>query len=503
MEWSLRVPVEEASPAEMRLLPAAFAHLYRVAPTLEMPEKLRGNVRANFCRTTLLADGSLPIIEKLSRHSPVIVTKGLAICLRFNAWASRPMVDVDIHVPYEALGNACQILAESNWTPRYGMTWDSLMRRRLRRNSWNFTNGTVDVDLHWRLRGSRTEHWLERQMWESGEPVEYSGRKLLIQSAEFALITALNHGLLQGSQSDVLQTVVDSAWLLPLCKEKHLLRLLRRSELLEPFKELLTILDVVMLPERLSARFIDTPKSAPTRHSFKSAAASAVVRLPLVHRFRSLPKRLFLKCIGPLETESAVLRQPFLYWLWNLLGRKSRIERLLLKWTGPFSKPLKPAPTKEEYDLRDCATIDEIGGPGWSWPDPAGICFWGDLADSRLMVPLNHVADYLLVLSLAAKEPSPNGPINVFANGLYVTKIDFSSRISATCSVLITHRMLFGPWVELSFRSKPYSFGRNVPLRKLRIFDLGRVVRILSGNDPAQPSERQQAVTPQDQDRKQ
>ena len=69
-------------------------------------------------------------------------------------WASRPMGDVDIHVPFEALDKVCQVLAEFNWTPRYGMTGESLVRRScLRRNSWNFTKGLVDVDLHWRLTG--------------------------------------------------------------------------------------------------------------------------------------------------------------------------------------------------------------------------------------------------------------------------------------------------------------------------------------------------------------
>ena len=358
--WSRAIPLEEASRAELRLLPAAYAHLYRVA-SLELPKIIRGKVRANFCATTLLADGSLPIIEELGRHCPVMLTKGLATCLRFKAWASRPMADVDIHVPVEALDKACQVLEGSSWTPRYGMTWDSLLRRScLRRNSWNFTNGVVDVDLHWRLRGSRTEHWLEHRMWGSGEQVEYSGRSLIIQSAEFALISALDHGFMRGSRSDALQTVVDSAWLLPRCKANDLLLLLQKSGLVEPFKELLKLLDVVAPAERVSnmARLIDSPnvgaQNASTRHSFK------------------------------LRTESAVLRQPALYKLWNVLGRKPRLERLALRWAGPFSKPLKPAPPKEEYDLRDCAAIDEIGGPGWAWPHPDRVCFWGDRANSRL-----------------------------------------------------------------------------------------------------------------------
>ena len=96
-------------------------------------------------------------------------------------------------------------------------------------------------------------------MWESGEEVEYSGRTLLIQSAEFAVISSLNHGFLEGNRSDLLQTVVDSAWLLPVCKSDDLLRLLHKSELLEPFRVLINILDGVELSDCVStmARLID------------------------------------------------------------------------------------------------------------------------------------------------------------------------------------------------------------------------------------------------------
>jgi hypothetical protein len=489
-EWSSQGPLEEAARAELRLLPAAFAHLYRVAPTLELPKKLQGSLRANFCKTTLLADGSLSLISELSRHAPVMLTKGLAICLRFNAWASRPMVDVDIHVPVEALGNACRVLAELNWTPRYGMTWDSLLRRCCsRRNSWNFTKGTADVDLHWRLCDGRTNRWLEQEMWDSGEQVNFSGRTLLIQRAEFALLSSVNHGFLHGTRSDLLQTIVDSAWLLPLCKSNDLLRLIRRSELLVPFRVLHRILDVVGLSELFTARLIEGPyersEKVVVRRLFKRTAESSFLREPFPYRVWKWLKRVLLSGTRPLATESALLQHPVLYRLWDVLGRKARLERLILKWTGPFSKPLKPAHIKGAYDLRDCTTIDEIGGPGWSYPDPARICCWVDRADARLLVPLKHVADYLLLVSVATNEPSPIGPIDVFANGLYVMKMDPSKTSSDTYSITITHRMLFGPWVELSFRPKPYSSGRSVPLRKLRILDVRRVTEILSA--PASP----------------
>lgn len=471
--WASQVPLEQASLPELRLLPAAYAHLYRVAPTLELPRKLRGNVRANFCRTTFLADESLPIIQQLSRGTPVMLTKGMAICLRFKAWASRPMWDVDVHVPFQALDQACQMLAQFGWTPRYGLTWDSLVHRScLRRNSWNFTKGLADVDLHWRLPGDRDDRWLEKEMWETSEQVEYSGQRLLVQSAEFAVISSVHHGFLQGTRSDALQTTVDAAWLLPLCRPEILLQLVRKSELSEPFQRLIEILDGVGAspPGASVAKLMTASQSSHAKQE----------RLP----------------VKP-TTERAMLRHPSLYRLWTILGRKSRLERLLLKCTGPFSKPLKSAPARQEYDMRECTTIDAIGGPGWSWPEPARSCIWSDRADVRLLIPLKHVDDHLIVLDFTDQQrTSPNGRIDVFANGLYVTEIDISRNAAAastSCCLGVTRRMLFGPWVELAFRPRPYRRdaaeyyrGLGLALRKISVLELRDLNAIFGGHNPPQ-----------------
>ena len=520
--WSRAIPLEEASRAELRLLPAAYAHLYRVA-SLELPKIIRGKVRANFCATTLLADGSLPIIEELGRHCPVMLTKGLATCLRFKAWASRPMMDVDIHVPIEALDQACEVFAGRDWTPRYGMTWDSLVHRSsLRRNSWNFSNGTVDVDLHWRLRGSRTDRRLEARMWDSGEFVEYSGRKLSIQSAEFALLSALDHGFMRVNHSDALQTVVDSAWLLPMCRRNDLLQILAQAELMQPFNQLIAILGVVAPSERVSDMMrIMQPKrrqKSSANRSLESSTVGDARRHPLLHWIkdalgrtprlnqlirgwfgpiarwlRSRPARHRL--MGPvrlaltLPTERAVLRHPLVYNMWNAFGRMPGLERAILKWSGPLSKPLTAPSAKLEYDLTDCAIIDEIGGPGWAWPQSNRACFWGDRADTRLMLPLNQMDDALLVITLAQLEQkkSPNGHIDVFANGHYATTID--KKNSGTCCVMIARRMLWGAWVEISFRPKNYSqdmahpnTSRSLAARRVRILDRKSLTRVFSGH---------------------
>ena len=249
--WASQGAIETAPHHELRLLPAVYAHLSSIAPAFRLPSKLRGKAKAIFTRSNLLASATLPMIKELNRHSPVMLTKGLAMCIRFGTWSSRTMADVDIHVPAESLETVCGILANSGWTPRYGLTLPSLIHRTsLRRDSWNFTKGAADIDLHWRLRAGPAENWLADEMWQSGERFEFRGHTLLLQSPEFALVSSLRHGFLLNDRGDALQTIVDAVLLLPVCKSDRLPILLEKSDLLGPFRELTSIL------ERVGARGI-------------------------------------------------------------------------------------------------------------------------------------------------------------------------------------------------------------------------------------------------------
>ena len=452
--WASQGAIETAPHHELRLLPAVYAHLSSIAPAFRLPSKLRGKAKAIFTRSNLLASATLPMIKELNRHSPVMLTKGLAMCIRFGTWSSRTMADVDIHVPAESLETVCGILANSGWTPRYGLTLPSLIHRTsLRRDSWNFTKGAADIDLHWRLPAGPAENWLAEEMWQSGERFEFRGHTLLLQSPEFALVSSLRHGFLLNDRGDALQTVVDAVLLLPVCKTDRLPILLEKSELLGPFRELSSIL------ERVGARGILPKLECEPTHEIAPG------------KWRDKPK-----------TERSLLRRPFLYRLWNLLGRKSSLERLIVRTSGPFSKPLSGKTLlRADYDLSDCAILDEVGGPGWAWPQSG--CFWSDRADARLLIPLQHAGDHLLFLGLT-RDHSRNSRLWIFANGYPVTRIDFAKGNTADYCLMIPRKLLFGPWVELSLRPHPNS-GREanpgefgVPVKRLRVVDLHRIVDV-------------------------
>ena len=109
-------------------------------------------------------------------------------------------------------------------------------RSSLRRNSSKSTKGDRQLDLHWRLTyaDEPTEDWLTRNMWETAQPTELLGLRLLTQSPEFALITSLDHRFNFGTRADAVQTVINATSLLPACGSDRLIHLLEKARLGEP-----------------------------------------------------------------------------------------------------------------------------------------------------------------------------------------------------------------------------------------------------------------------------
>lgn len=487
--WTSQIALEDAPYPELRLLTAVYANFSQIAPSYELPRKLKGKARATFIQNHLLAQASVPVIDELSKQCPVIVAKGLAMCARFDSWSARSMGDVDIHVPFSGLAAAAQVLVRDGWLPKYGMTLDSLVHRSAhRRDSWNFTKGTGDIDLHWRAASGASEHWLTQRMWDSAEQHVCYGRNVLLQSPDFAAATNIAHGFKYGTHGDAMQTIIDTAALLPICKAELLLPLVQRFGLLPCLQQLLTVMDDVGRSQSVS--HLATPELARP----KAAEQAVSPAIPPIAR---------------LAPETPLLSHPLAYRLWELRGRQPWLERLLLRMLGPFSKPLAPSQSfTDDYDLRDCDVIDRIGGPGWGWPEPEHTCFWTDRADARLLIPLQRVGDHLLLFSTAEKW-TPNPGVDVFVNGSLATRIEAGGRLSELLhTIMVPKGLLFGPWVELSFRPSPYrgtgvetpedyAFMRSLPARRLQVFEAADInalfsrqhipdvhLKILTGEEP-------------------
>ena len=445
--------LEEAPHPELRVLPMVYANLSRIAPTLALPSKLRGNSRATFTFNRLISHEALPALKALSAALPVILAKGAVFCVRFNAWAARQTGDIDVHVPQSKLAGAVDILSSLGWTPKYGMTSKALVyRTALRRNSWNFARNRGDIDLHWRFLDGADKKKVARSFWESAEQVNFLGVRVLAPSPEFSLVGALQHGFAEGTRSDALQAIIDCWHWLPLCNAGRLEKLLSLSETAHLVERLRKALYDAKLPlERITAKVPAPP------HSSRAVRARPIT----------------------IRRDELVLRHPLLYALWERLGRRCLIERHILRCFGPFSKPPNgPPPFRTSYDLRDCAVVDEIGGPGWGWPEPEHTCFWSDQADNRLLVAIPDLRDYTAVFSVSpAAKGSPNAKVRIVVNGRLIRILRLRSEDANDFKIPIPRSALLGRWIEFSFRptrfdKRPilhYARRRSLPAVRLQI----------------------------------
>ena len=471
--WTAAVILEEAPHAELRLLPTVYANLSKVAPNLPLPLKLRGKARATFTFNRLITHESLPALRALTQSVPVIVAKGAALCERFNAWSFRQIGDVDIHVRQRDLPEAVDLLVTDGWMPKYGMTALSFKYRTpLRRNSWNLTREHGDIDQHWRLLECADAQALARGFWESASPGTLSGVAVRLPSPEFSVIGALQHGFIEGTRADALQALVDCWYWLSLCDQTKLTEAMALSEAGDLTRSLAAAYDEAGLHR--DEQVLRPVKAKP---SSRSPATGVKVR-----------------------RDTVVVRNRRWYQVWERLGRRPRLERLILRTLGPFSKPLSPSTgPRSEYDLRDCAVIDEIGGAGWGWPEPEHTCGWSDQDDNRLLVRLPEMRDSLAILRVSASaRHSPRPQVAIFVNGRPAGELDFTTARRSTFAILVPRAYLFGPWIELSFRPigfdapafSTYAERRSLPAVTLQIIAADKAATVLAVRDPTPVQQR-------------
>lgn len=444
-EWASQISLEAAPYPELRLFNAVHENLTRIASSFPLPRKLDGVAKATFVTNNHIARQCLPVIEAIGQHSPIMIMKGLAMCIRHNTWSSRAMGDADVQIPFERLEVVADMLEQSGWVPKYGLSWTSLVHRTaLRRSSWNVARNGVELDLHWRAHAGVEDPAIARQMWATAEPAHYFNRSVLIQSHEFAMISILDFGFMLGSPAEKLQAIVDTSKVLPKCNPDILMPLIARRDLFDTYNAVVSTVEAAKRP-------------AGDRESAPIESAPPPERTPPVVQ------------IAP--SEDALLRSPASYRLWTSLGSKAVLERSLIRSMGPLSKPFAwSGAFEDDYDLTNLQVVDKITGIGWGCYDAHTNSLWSDRADARLLVPLKSVESCTIVLTASDdRVRTPNNEINVFANGHFITKIEIRESAISDYAFSIPRHLLFGPWIELSLRAMDYR-GTD-PILTMKYFD--------------------------------
>lgn len=444
--WTALDPMESAPQEELRILPAVHARLSRVAGFAAIPQKLAGKARATFTLNSILTSAALDELASLEQAGiQPLAMKGFAHCLYFGSLARRGMGDIDIAIPESDLERGVTILDRSGWTACYGLTSQALGSRvAIRRESWNFTKGLGNIDLHWRIGGEAGKS-AEEMIRRSAGMVEFRGRMIRVPSPEGALYLSMLHTR-TGTAGDLLQLIVDTPEWLARTGFGALAEFVNLGGVSETYELLREV-----LPELGVAASLPALPVSPSRQ---------------VRRW-------------PRQPENARLNHRALHGLWTAMGRPPWLERLIVRKLGPFSQPLEPLTEPiETFELRDCAGIDAVGGPGWGWPEPEQTCCWADGPDARLLLPLAAQADQLLVLFLSPRhQHDVNRRFRVYANGHEIAH----SGINQTALMLpIRAHMLSGPWVELSLRPVLYR-PRSAELAEVRTVAASRIL-VVNGN---------------------
>jgi hypothetical protein len=262
--WSSQITLEDALYPERRLLSAVYGHLTLIAPGLDLPKKMRGKARATLASNHMIARATVQLCESLGAASPVLLSDAIAICLRFDAWATRDVRTADIHVPAATLKDVGAALSATGWHFESGELLPALTGSEATAfGSLSVMKGRLGVRIHWRRSAEGKDGSLTQGMWPDAEDVVYLGRSVSIQSAEDSLVAILRDRLTSDDRSEALLAVVDAAWLLPVCRPDRLSSHLATASLTGAFHELAALLQELGVPNEAVSR-VSTSGSSPT-----------------------------------------------------------------------------------------------------------------------------------------------------------------------------------------------------------------------------------------------
>jgi hypothetical protein len=276
--WSSQTTLEDAQYPERRLLSAVYGHLSLIAPGVDLPKKMRGKARATLASNHMIARATVHLCESLGAASPVLFSEAIAICLRFDAWATRDVRAADIHLPAAALKDVEAALSTIGWHLQSGELSPALTGPEAAAfGSLTATKGRLGVRIHWSRSSEGKDCPLTQGMWADAENVLYLGRSVSIQSAEDSLVAILRHRLRSDDRSEALLAVVDAAWLLPVCRPDRLSSHLAAASLTGAFHELAALLQELGMPKEAISR-VSTSSSSPTFDGAMASDASITAR---------------------------------------------------------------------------------------------------------------------------------------------------------------------------------------------------------------------------------
>ncbi len=211
--WKEQVHLDDVDEASFRLLPQLYQNLRRLGSTDTFLPRLKSVYRYSWYKNQLLLAAAKTSLRSLAEAGiPGVLLKGMALLDGYTQdLGFRPMYDVDLLVPLDAVQRAVALLEARGWSKELDIPLDRYLAFR---HSTGFKNQPgVNLDLHWHPFVDRLDVPASF-FWERTRSIQWFGIPTQSLNPAVSLVFACNHGLRWHGQAPMLTWLLDAQLLL-------------------------------------------------------------------------------------------------------------------------------------------------------------------------------------------------------------------------------------------------------------------------------------------------
>ncbi|MCC5907086.1 MAG: nucleotidyltransferase family protein [Balneolaceae bacterium] len=213
--WRKHVDFElDVDGGSLRLLPLAYNNIKKLGVEDDILNRLKGIYRRAWSENQRIIYECGNVL-KLFKDAGIetIVLKGIPLTIRvYENYATRPMADMDILVPYVNAAEAVDLLKKQKFIVE---NENRLNHNLIYGRSIGFSDETkdIEVDLHWRAISQAKELSMDHLHWKNAIPLKLNGLQTKSLSPTDELLLTIAHGMRRNPEPPI-RWVADSIMLI-------------------------------------------------------------------------------------------------------------------------------------------------------------------------------------------------------------------------------------------------------------------------------------------------
>jgi hypothetical protein len=195
-QWKKLVDFEEdIEYASFRTLPLLYQNLQEQGISDELMPRLKGIYRKSWSKNQFLFFKTGRMLKFFEGHGiKTLVMKGIPLSILFyKNFATRPMADMDLLIPFSDARRAVELLQDAGWklyNPQY-----LEFNLKYGRSATFADSEKTELDLHWHPIFEAHGDISEDDFWNEALPLEVAGAKTLSFDATDLFFHTIVHGL--------------------------------------------------------------------------------------------------------------------------------------------------------------------------------------------------------------------------------------------------------------------------------------------------------------------